>query len=234
MRRIGLLSRKGGSGKTTLAIHLAVLAEQAGLRTLLVDLDPQHSAADWWRAREAETPQLAQSEPGNLRTVLEAAEADGVALTLVDTRPSAAQDAALVAALSDLILVPTRPTILDLRAILDTIDITKGAARQALIVLNACPPARGAGEATLTGDARRAIAAFGVPVAPVPVVNRTLFATALLSGLTAGEAEPGGKADREMRALWRVVEKELSHEKAHTRSRASDQEAARAAAGSYR
>jgi chromosome partitioning protein len=234
MRRIGLLSRKGGSGKTTLAIHLAVLAQQAGRRTLLVDLDPQHSAADWWRAREAETPQLAQSEPGQLRTVLEAAEADGVALTLIDTRPSAAQDAALVAALSDLILVPTRPTILDLRAILDTIDIAKGAARRALIVLNACPPPRGAGEATLTGDARRAIAAFGVPVAPVPIVNRTLFATALLSGLTAGEAEPGSKADREMRALWRVVEKELPHEKAHTRNRAGDQEAAGATAGGPR
>jgi chromosome partitioning protein len=233
MKVIGLLSRKGGSGKTTLAIHLAVLAQQMGLRALLIDLDPQHSAADWWRAREAETPQLVQTSPAELRTVLEVAEADGVALALVDTRPSAAQDAALVAALSDLILVPTRPTILDLRAILDTIDIAKGAARRALIILNACPPPRGAGEATLTGDARRAITAFGVPVASIPVVNRTLFATSLLSGLTAGEAEPGSKADREMRALWRAVEKELSHEKAHPRNRAGDQEAAgaRAAAG---
>jgi chromosome partitioning protein len=233
MKVIGLLSRKGGSGKTTLAIHLAVLAQQMGLRALLIDLDPQHSAADWWRAREAETPQLVQTSPAELRTVLEVAEADGVALALVDTRPSAAQDAALVAALSDLILVPTRPTILDLRAILDTIDIVKGAARRALIILNACPPLRGAGEATLTGDARRAITAFGVPVASIPVVNRTLFATSLLSGLTAGEAEPDSKADREMRALWRAVEKELSHEKAHPRNRAGDQEAAgaRAAAG---
>lgn len=234
MKVVGLLSRKGGSGKTTLAIHLGVLAQETGLRTLLIDLDPQHSAADWWRAREAETPQLVQTDPSQLRTVLEAAEADGIALVLIDTRPSAAQDAALVAALADLILVPTRPTILDLRAILDTIDIAKGAARRALIVLNACPPPRGAGEATLTGDARRAVTAFGVPVAPVPIVNRTLFASALLSGLTAGEAEPGSKADREMRAVWRVVEKELTHEKAHPRNRAGDQEAARAraAAGS--
>jgi len=219
MKVIGLLSRKGGSGKTTVAIHLAVLAQQAGLRTLLIDLDPQHSAADWWRAREAETPQLVQTGPAELRTVLEAAETDGVDLVLIDTRPSAAQDAALVAALADLILVPTRPTILDLRAILDTVDIAKGAARRALIVLNACPPPRGAGEATLTGDARRAVTAFGVPVAPVPIVNRTMFASALLTGLTASEVEPGSKADREMRALWRVAEKELNHGKGHVADR---------------
>ena len=62
MKVIGVLSRKGGVGKTTLAIHLAVLAQRAGLRTLLVDLDPQRSAASWWRAREAETPQLVETD----------------------------------------------------------------------------------------------------------------------------------------------------------------------------
>ncbi|MBV9784898.1 MAG: ParA family protein [Acidisphaera sp.] len=230
MKVIGLLSRKGGSGKTTLTVHLGVLAQAVGLRTLLIDLDPQHSAADWWRAREAETPQLVQTAPAELRDVLDVALTDGVDVVVIDTRPSAAQDAALVAALSDLILVPTRPSILDLRAILDTIDIAQGAARRSLIVLNACPPPRGAGEASLTGDARRAVAAFGVPVAPVPIVNRTMFASALLTGLTAGEADPGGKADREMRALWRVVEKELNHGKGYIAERAGDEKTARARA----
>jgi len=45
MKVIGLLSRKGGVGKTTLAVHLAVLAQQAGRQTLLIDLDPQRSAS---------------------------------------------------------------------------------------------------------------------------------------------------------------------------------------------
>jgi chromosome partitioning protein len=220
MKVIGMLSRKGGSGKTTLAAHLAVLAAVSGRRTLLIDLDPQHSAADWWRAREAETPQLVETAPGELRSVLDAARAAGVDLVVVDTRPSAELDAAHVAALSDLILVPTRPAILDLRAILGTLDVIKGAARRSLIVLNACPPPRGAGEATLTGDARRALAAFGVPVAAVPIVNRTTYSSALLTGLTAGETEPDGKAAKEMRALWRVVEKELTHAKAHVGERA--------------
>jgi chromosome partitioning protein len=215
MRILGMLSRKGGSGKTTLAAHLAVLAQEAGRRTLLLDLDPQHSAADWWRAREAETPLLVETDPDHLRDALAAARSDGIDLVVIDTRPSAEHDAALVASLSDLILVPTRPAILDLRAILSTIDVIKGAIRRSLIVLNACPPPRGAGEASLTGDARRAVAAFGVPVAPVAIVNRMTFASALLTGLTAAETEPDGKAAGEMHALWRVVEKELDHEKAH-------------------
>jgi chromosome partitioning protein len=226
MRIIGLLSRKGGSGKTTLAVHLAVLAQQANRRSLLIDLDPQHSAADWWRAREADTPQLVETDPPKLREVLDAARSAGVGLVVIDTRPSAERDAALVAGLSDLILVPTRPAILDLRAILGTIDVVKGAARRSLIVLNACPPPRGAGEASLTGDARRAVGAFGVPVASVPIVNRVTFSSALLTGLTAGEAEPNGKAAKEMHALWRVVEKELNHEKAHARDRAGEEDIA--------
>jgi chromosome partitioning protein len=235
MRIIGMLSRKGGSGKTTLAVHLAVLAQQSGRRTLLIDLDPQHSAADWWRAREADTPQLVETDPGRLRGVLEAARADGVDLVVIDTRPSAEHDAALVAGLSDLILVPTRPAILDLRAILGTIDVAKGAARRSLIVLNACPPPRGAGEASLTGDARRAVGAFGMPVAPIAIVNRMTLSSALLIGLTAGEAEPASKAAKEMHALWRVVEKELDHGQAHPGDRAGKEGGiatrARAAAG---
>ena len=215
MKVVGLLSRKGGVGKTTLAIHLAVLAQQAGQRTLL-DLDPQRSAAAWWRARSAGTPALVETEPAELRGILDAARADGVDLVVVDTRPSVEADVAHVAALADLVLIPTRPAILDLRAILGTLDVVKGAARRSLIVLNACPPPRGAGEASLTGDARRALAAFGVPVAPAAIVNRTAFSSALLTGLTAGEVEPDGKAAKEIRALWRVVEKELAHGKAQS------------------
>jgi chromosome partitioning protein len=211
MKVLGMLSRKGGSGKTTLAVHLAVLAEQAGRRTLLIDLDPQRSTAEWWRGRQADTPLLAETDPAGLRAVLTAAEADGVDLAVIDTRPSAAEDAALVAGLSDMILIPTQPAIFDLRAILGTIDMAKGAVRRSMIVLNRCQPPRGSGEATETGDARRAAAAFGVLVAPVAIVDRTTIRRAPMIGMTANEAEPDGKAAREMTALWRLIEKELSH-----------------------
>ena len=130
MNVLGLLSRKGGSGKTTLAIHLAVQAQAAGRRALLIDLDPQRSAAAWWRARESDTPQLVETEPGHLGNILEAASGDGVDLVVIDTRPSVEADAVQVAALSDLVLIPTRPAILDLRAILATLDVVKGSARR--------------------------------------------------------------------------------------------------------
>jgi chromosome partitioning protein len=214
MKVIGLLSRKGGVGKTTLAVHLAVLAQQAGQRTLLIDLDPQGSAAAWWRAREAETPALVETQPAELRGILDAARADGIDLVVVDTRPSVEADVAHVAALSDVVLIPTRPAIFDLRAILGTLDVVKGTARRSLLVLNACPPARGVGEASIVTDARRALTAFGVPVAPVAITSRAVFVAAPVTGLTAGETEPEGKAAKEIRALWRIVEKELAHGKA--------------------
>ena len=61
MKVLGLLSRKGGSGKTTIAIHLAVMAQASGRRVLLIDLDPQGSAAAWWQARSEATPQMEQA-----------------------------------------------------------------------------------------------------------------------------------------------------------------------------
>lgn len=211
MKTLGLLSRKGGAGKTTLAVHLAVAAAQAGKRTLLLDADPQRSAASWWQAREASDPMLEAVEAGTLPSVLEAASTAGVDLVVIDTRPSAEADAAAVAKLSDFLLIPTRPAILDLRAILGTLDIVKGGARKAAIVLNACPPSRGlSSSAAVVREARQALKAFGVPVAAPVLTQRAAFSHALVAGLTVTEAEPAGKAADEVRALWKFVEKELS------------------------
>jgi len=210
MKVLGLLSRKGGVGKTTLALHLAVLAQAGGASVLLVDLDPQGSAAAWWQAREEDTPQLEATEPGKLEALLKTASKAGIDLAIIDTRPSVEADAVQVAALADYLLVPTRPAIMDLRAILGTLDIVKGGRHRASIVLNACPPSRGLGEASSTSDARKALNAFGVPVAPVSIVQRAGLSHALLGGLTVSETEPDSKATKEMRALWRYVEKEMN------------------------
>ena len=117
MRTVALLARKGGTGKTTLAVHLAVLAAESGRRVLLVDTDPQRSAGDWWRVRETDVPQLVECAAKRVPAVLEAAERDGIDLVVVDTRPSVEADTADIARLADLVLIPTRPGILDLRAI---------------------------------------------------------------------------------------------------------------------
>lgn len=211
MKILGLLSRKGGVGKTTLALHLSVMAQATGLRVLLIDLDPQGSAAAWWQAREANTPELEPADPSHLGGLLDKARTAGFDLVIIDTRPSVEADAVQVAALSDYLLIPTRPAILDLRAILGTLDIVKGGRHRASIILNACPAPRGGiGESSSVADARKALKAFGVPVAPVSIVQRATLAHALVSGQAVSETDPDSKATKEFRALWRYLEKEIS------------------------
>jgi chromosome partitioning protein len=206
---LGMLSRKGGSGKTTLAIHLAVMAQAGGRRVLLIDADPQGSAAAWWRARPDATPELEAVTPDKLNDLLDTARNSGVDFAVIDTRPSVEADAAQVAALSDFVLIPTRPAILDLRAILATLDIVKGSSIRAALVLNACQAPRGAGDASATHDARNALRAFGVPVAPVAIIQRAALSHALVGGMAASETDPNGKSTKEIRVLWRFVEREL-------------------------
>jgi chromosome partitioning protein len=208
MKALSLLSQKGGSGKSTLAVHLAVVAQASGRRVVIVDLDPQRSAAGWWDRRAAETPELVEGHASNLRTVLAAAKADGVGLCVIDTRPSAGFDIEVAAAVSDLVLIPTRPAVFDLTAIGATIDIVK-AKVAAAVVLNGVPAGRGAGEASVTVDARRALAAYDVTIAPVAIGLRAALAHALIDGSAVNEFEPDGKAALEITRLWKLVEGKL-------------------------
>lgn len=208
-RVLALLAQKGGAGKTTLAVHLAVIAQQSGVRTLLVDCDPQRSTGGWWRAREAATPELVETAPDNLRAVAKAAATDGVELIVVDTRPSVERDTAEVARLADFCLIPTRPSILDLRAIGATVDVVKALSRRAAIILNACPAGRGVGEATVTLEARNGLLSYNLPLVPQAVTVRAALAHALIDGRAVTEFEPGGKAASEMVKVWKWTEKQL-------------------------
>jgi chromosome partitioning protein len=210
MKTLALLARKGGAGKTTLAIHLAVIAARAGKRVLLVDTDPQRSAAAWWRSRPADVPELVECDATKLAPVLAAAEEAGVDLVVVDSRPSVEADTGAVAKLANLVLIPTRPAILDLRAIAETVRVVMNAKKPALIVLNATPAARaGVREAAITAEARRALAAYDVPVAPVAITSRADLSHALVGGLAVNEFAPNGKAAAELGELFKIVEKAL-------------------------
>jgi chromosome partitioning protein len=195
MPSIGFLAQKGGAGKTTLAVHLAVLAGQA----LLVDLDPQRSAADWWESREATLPELAVGSAHDLGAAIAAARRPWV---IVDTAPHAAEEARIVAGLVDLVVIPTRAAILDLRAIRATVEIVRRAKAKAIVVLNAVPAGRGVAEASIVTEARRALAAYGLPLAPVVVTQRAALSHALNDGRAVTEFEPDGKASAELQTLW--------------------------------
>ena len=211
---IGFLAQKGGAGKTTLAVHLAVLAGDA----LLVDLDPQRSAAEWWESREAELPELAVGEARDFSKALAATRRPWV---LIDTAPHAAEAARVVAELADMVVIPTRPGIMDLRAIRATVEIAIAAKKSAAIVLNACPAGRGAAEASVTAEARQALMAYGLPVAPVAVIQRAAFSHALNDGRAVTEFEPEGKAADELHRLWEWISAEARtpSSQRHQRSR---------------
>ena len=83
MKTIAVLSRKGGTGKTTLAIHLSVAAEQAGHTTALIDLDPQASATSWRDIRENKTPAVISAHASRLSQILHLAKENGQPLQLL-------------------------------------------------------------------------------------------------------------------------------------------------------
>ena len=209
MKTVAVLSRKGGAGKTTVALHLAVAAGRPRRRVVLADMDPQRSAADWWRSRSAETPELVVVDHGGLSAVVEAARRDKVDLLLVDTRPSDEHDALEAARAADLALIVVKPTILDLRAVAGTVDVVKRAGTPGLIVLNQAPPARGDVEAPIVAEAKAALEGYGLPVCPVVLRQRAAYHAALIDGRAVNELEPKGKAAGEIAALLKHVERIL-------------------------
>lgn len=209
MKTLAILSRKGGVGKTTVTLHAAVAAQAAGLRTLIVDMDPQRSSLDWWKTRDASSPELVEAEPGSLATVKRAASEDGVELMVIDTRPSAEGDALEAARAADLALIVVRPSILDLRAAAGTVEVVERAGTPGMILLNQAPSKRGVAEAPIVMEAREALTAYGLPVCPVVLRSRSAYHAALIDGRAVNELEPTGKATDEIAALWRVLKGKL-------------------------
>ena len=210
MKVITLLAQKGGSGKSTAAINLAVAAEAAGTgrgrRTAaIVDADPQASAAVWRFQRAAETPAVIAAGPGELGLKLEACRAAGAGFAFVDTAPHTERAAVEAARLADLLLIPCRPSLLDIRALAPTAAIAAATGRPAVILLNAAPTKAGA----VIEAARLALSGYALPVAPVSLGQRAAFQNSLVLGLGVVEHEPKGKAAAEVTALWRWLQKRL-------------------------
>lgn len=206
MHITAILSQKGGTGKTTLALHLAVAAGKDRRPAVVVDLDPQASASGWKDSRSQDSPVVVPTPSARLAHALEAARKGRADLVLVDTAPHSSDDALAAAEAADLILIPCRAAILDLRAIATTARIAKLAEKPAFVVLNAVPP-RGS---QIVADACKAVAVHELKVAPVWLQQRAAYAHALTAGKTAQEYEPESKAAEEMDRLYRWLKKELA------------------------
>ena len=201
MLTIALISQKGGAGKTTLALNLAVASGLAGKPAAVIDLDPQASAAGWADSREQDAPAVVSAQASRLGEMLGTARRHGAALALIDTAPHVETAALAAARAADLVLVPCRPSILDLRAVAASRDIALLAGVPAAAVLCAVP-ARG----PLAGEARAALEGGGLPAAPCAVGQRIAFVHAMTAGLGVQEHAPRSRAAAEIAGLhnWTV------------------------------
>lgn len=199
-RVIVLASQKGGAGKTTLAAHLAVAAEAAGAGpAVLIDTDPQGSLSAWWNERKADSPALAPVSVAELTQKLADLAQAGYALAVVDTPPAITDAISSVVQSADLVLIPTRPSPHDLRAVGRTVALIEAAGKPfAFVVTQAKPNAR------LTVQAVTALSAHGV-VASAIVHDRVDFASSMIDGRTVTETDAKGRSAAEMTELWQFV-----------------------------
>ncbi len=204
VKTIALISQKGGSGKTTISLNLAIAATLKGQSAVVIDLDPQQSAARWARLRTAEAPLILPGHGPNLAELVERARSGGADLVMIDTAPKSENAALAAARLADLVLVPCQPSNLDLDAVGDSVNIAALASTPAVFVLNNCRAS-----SNLAEQAEDALRDYRLPIAPVRLGNRVAFIKSLADGKGVMEAEPHGPAAREIAQLYTATMKQV-------------------------
>lgn len=210
MKTLSVISCKGGTGKTTLALHLAVAAQAGGHGVLVADLDRQRSALDWRRERDELRPTVEEAKPGSLFTLQQAATRLGSDLMIIDTASSREEESAYAIRSADLCLIPVRPNFLDLKAVVASAQAVLNQCKQGVFVINQAP----AGSAFMD-DVLRMLRPYGLPIAPVRIRERAAYQQGFGAGRTAQEIEPEGPAACEIAQLWSYVEGRLWSPVAH-------------------
>jgi len=200
MRTISIISQKGGAGKTTIALNLAVAAAVFGHKSVVIDIDPQASAKGWSDHRQAETPVVISAQASRLNDILKTASQHRAHICFIDTSPHSETNALLAARASDLILIPCRPGILDIRGISSSVDLAHLAKRPALVVLNAVPPRGPMGD-----QAEEAIKLYGIEVAKARISQRASFNHSLTVHKASVEFDPNGVGAQEVKALYKII-----------------------------
>lgn len=204
MQVIAVVSQKGGSGKTTLTGHLSVQAELSGHGPVaIIDTDPQGSLSAWWNERENPVPVFVQTTLHDLRDHLKSLSQAGVKTVLIDTPPAITTAIHEVIQIADYVLVPTKPSPHDLRAVGATVKLVHACQKPMVFILNDA-----SSRAKITYEAAIALSQHGT-VAPVTVHHRTLFASSMIDGRTAQELDPGGQSATEILGLWEYVNARL-------------------------
>jgi chromosome partitioning protein len=178
-----------------LAVNLAVAAELQDVPTVIIDLDPQASAKTWHDLRGKDGPVVVSAQASRMSEVIEVARSNDAELIIIDTAPHSESGALGAARAADLVLIPCRPAILDLRAIGTSGDLAALAKKEAVVVLNSVPH-----QGKL---AEEAVRSYGLSLAPVKLTQRAAYVHSLTAGQAVLEFEPDGKAAQEVQDLYK-------------------------------
>ena len=203
MKIWAVISQKGGAGKTTIALHLAVSAANDGRSIVVLDLDAQQSAVRWSRIRESDKPRISGVILPDLARTLASAKKEGVDYVIIDTSPRADSDSIEVAKQADMIIVPVRPSFLDLAAVDETMQVIKAAKQEdkTILVLNAVAP-----RTTEAKDAADFLKGLGT-VLREQLGERADYRRALLKGQGVTEFAPKSAAAKELAKFYKALQK---------------------------
>lgn len=205
MKTIALVCQKGGVGKTTLAVNLAVCAHLAHKRVALIDIDPQASAADWNAERPADKRlDVVRTDISQLQAALAAAKARAVDIALIDTPGRIETTAAAAARLADFVLIPTRPVFFDLKASAATIQIAQASGTPFTVLFNLAPR----GHITVE-ESRAVLEGCNIPVLADVIHNYAAFYHAA-QGSSVFEYDPDGPAAEEIKSLFNTLKKVIN------------------------
>ena len=209
MKTITVLSRKGGSGKTTLAVNLALMAFLRGHKVLLADMDPQRSAWEALRARGEPGPAIADITAGKLFLTKSNAMREGFDYLFIDTPAAPEADVAQAVNIADFCLVAGRPSFLDLAPIVRSAEAVRRLGKSGLVVLNQAHTNKPEVAPVAFPEIMEALRFCGLPLAPHGLRSREAFQKAMAQGRCVAEYEPGSPAARDLERLWAHVEAQL-------------------------
>jgi chromosome partitioning protein len=212
---IAVVAEKGGAGKTTLSLDLAVTATKKGHKVAILDVDPQATASKWTDRRNDEHPWVVPTHAVRLSAAIEQAKTQGVDFVVIDTPPHSATDAAEAARRADVVLSPVEPHLFALETVSKLADLLKVAGNPpAFFVINKAPT-----QGTEGANALDYIKKLGLSVCPTIVYLRAAHRHASNVGKVAGEYEADSKAAQETLRLYMYTIQQIDNSrKAHAKA----------------
>jgi chromosome partitioning protein len=209
MKVIAVLNQKGGSGKTTIATHLARALQLGGAKVLLVDSDPQGSARDWAAVCEDNPLSVVGIDrPTISRDLKNISDKDYV---VIDGAPQASDLAVSGIKAANFVLIPVQPSPYDIWATSDLVDLVKqrmemtdGLLQAAFVVSRAIKGTR------MGADIAEALAGYNLPVLQARITQRVSYPGTAAEGTTVLDTEPNSGAAREMVALADEIKQTLN------------------------